>query len=151
VAPYDWTILLELQGLPRSIHVTRPMHMTRRPSTMPQFAVYRPDPRGWDRPFYWTENRDDAEGLIAYLRQDPWIDGCFIDKPEQWGQWEVVIWDGDRERRVATYPDKDSALHVACESSRPRTPESTLIVRDASGRHPKDVYMIQDRKAIRME
>lgn len=144
----DWSILPELHELPASISIMHPLHITVRTSTIPRFAVYRPDSRGWNTPFYWTETRADAEGLLAYLGQEPRNDGCFVGKPERPGEWEIVIDDAGGERVVGVYPDKVSSLQVACDSSYAGLPRSSLIVRDTSGAHPDEVYGIRERKAV---
>ncbi len=84
----DWTVLLDLAALPKAIQPTRPIAIESREAA-PDFVVYRPDPRGWNDIVYAGRSRGDAEGLLLFLKQDPWNSKCFIDAPEPVGEWTV--------------------------------------------------------------
>ena len=146
----DWTILLELQDLPRSIHVARPLFIEGRVSN-PRLTVYRPDPRGWNDAVYGAASSEDAESLLAYLRQDPWNDGCLVGEAELPGYWTILLHDRGVDQIVGAYPSKNSALSVACEYSLRNNPQSTLIVKDRSDTNSPDVYHIRDGRVVAVE
>jgi len=76
----DWTSLLDLAELPSSIYVTRPRYILSR-TLDPEHVLFRPDEMGNNLPVYNAASRHDAEGLLAFLKQDSFNELCFIGPP----------------------------------------------------------------------
>jgi hypothetical protein len=141
----DWSVLVDLKPLPRSIHVARPLFIESR-CTTPQFVVYRPDPQGWSTPIYNAASSTDAEHLLAFMNLDGWNEGCFIDDPEPPGKWATI--QGD-EVILGTGSDLNSALRFACDLSS-RNPSRSFQVKDISERND-EVYVVCDGRVLRNE
>jgi hypothetical protein len=77
----DWSVLLELRTLPKSIHSSRPLFIDSR-NQHPVCVVYRPNAQGRNSVLYQAASRDDARRLMDYLFRDVWNHSCFIGEPE---------------------------------------------------------------------
>jgi hypothetical protein len=127
----DWTVLREIEELPKSVQVTRALYVESRASN-PNCVVYRPDSRGWDDAIYRANDVIEAAGLLAFLQRDLWNSLCFIGPPEPRGEWRILQEARESVRTVGTYPGKTAALRVAYKLSlQPSHP--VLTVRDFSG------------------
>ncbi len=124
----DWTVLLDLGGLPHSISVSRPRFIDSRYSK-PECVVYRPSGAGWDSTVYKASSTKEAEDLLAFLKADEWNIACFIGPPEIAGLWSVIEEREGREHILATYPFRNGTLSVGCGMSA-KMPERTLTVRN---------------------
>ncbi len=147
-AQSDWTAILELRGLPRSIQLSRPLFIQSR-APNPKFAVYRPDPRGWNDPIYSAFSHRDAGSFLEYLKNDSWNDSCVVGPLELPGEWTIATKNDSKSRVFGAYPEKHVAIRVACEQSLKDSNLSSLVVSDSSGAHPNDVYYVADGIAVR--
>jgi hypothetical protein len=143
----DWKTLLELQKLPGSIIVTRPLFIESR-TTLPNCVVYRPDSRGWSDTVYRSFSYAEAKDFLSYLKKDAWNDHCYIGEPSPLGEWSIIVIDVDRERVIGAYAEKDLALKVACEMSIRQSIKQPISVKDLSGVHPSDVYKISSGRVL---
>jgi hypothetical protein len=125
----DWIVLLELQELPKSIVVRRPFFIESR-TVSPNWVLYRLDSRGWKTAIYAATSEDDAERLLAFIKQDEWNQACFVGKPEPPGKWVTV--QGGRVI-LGTCRGLNEALRFACEWSL-RYDAAEILVKDVSGK-----------------
>ncbi len=139
----DWTVLLDLSGLPSSIHVTRPNFIMSR-VVKPQYVVFRPDPAGWNAAVYNATSHHEAEELMKFLNQDKANDSCFIGPPEPEGCWSAIQKDNGQEHVLCTYPTRSTAISVACDISS-RRPLATLLVKDRLNTSKEQYVVSQGR------
>lgn len=132
----DWVVLLELQALPKSIIITRPLFIESR-NAHPKCVVYRPESQGWNTPIYKAASLIEADNLLTFMQQDTWNDRCFIGDPEPAGKWVII--QGDRVM-VGYGSELHAALRFACEWSLRYAPVA-LLVKDVSGAS-NDTYVI---------
>lgn len=128
----DWAILLELRELPSSVLLTRPVYIESRTSHS-MYAVYRPNPKGWDDAIYRTGTSGEAESLLRYMKDDRWNDSCFIGATEPQAKWSISQTTDGKVQLLGTYPEKALALSVACRMSLD-LPDSVLTVADLTKR-----------------
>jgi hypothetical protein len=132
----DWTVLIELEALPSSIYISRPLFIESR-NTNPIRVVYRHDPQGWKTPLYKAASTTEAERLLAYLKRDKWNDSCSIGEPEPGGEWAAI--QGGQVIR-GTGSGLNSALKFACQWSLRYAP-AELLVRDITGNN-KTIFVV---------
>lgn len=135
----DWSVLLELSDLPKSIYTMRPNFVLSRNLT-PSWVVFRPNPAGWSSVIYNASSRLDAEELLKFLKKDRFNEGCFIGPPEPEGLWSAIQTDEGHETVLCTYPTRSGALSVACNLSM-KTPASLLLVKDRSHANPQQYFI----------
>jgi hypothetical protein len=138
----DWSAILDLQELPTSIHITRPLFIESR-NVGPDCAVYRAHTQGWNTLLYRAASRTEAEDLLTFLRQDRWNEGCFIGEPEPPGKWATI--QGD-EVILGGGSELNSALRFACEWSLRYAPV-VLLVKDVSGIN-NDVHVVSQGRVL---
>lgn len=140
----DWTILFPLQGLPSFIFPTRPYRICSK-NDNPKAVVCRPDPHGWEDEVYFSPTWNEAEDLLAYLRQDDFNRDCYVGDFEPPGTWEAMT--ADRKEVLACYSDKNSTLRVACEMSLQK--RCDIVVVDALDRVSGRQYRIRNGFVVR--
>jgi hypothetical protein len=87
----DWPVLRELEALPPSIRIRDPSFIqSRATGADAAWAVFVPDPRGWDEPIYDVHSAADARGLLAYLTDGRPAAKWKIAPAIPRGDWEVV-------------------------------------------------------------
>jgi hypothetical protein len=144
----DWKVLLELEKLPESIIVTRPLFVESR-TTSPCCVIYRPDSRGWSDSVYRSSSYLEANEFLSYLKKDTWNDLCYIGEPSPLGEWSIIVLELDQQRVLGAYPEKNVALRVACEMSLRQEIGQPISVKDLSGLHPTETYKISLGRVMR--
>lgn len=139
----DWSVLIDLQPLPASIYVARPLFIESR-AISPQFVVYRPDPQGWNTAVYKATSRADAEALVDFIMADRWNEACFIGEPEPAGKWAIAHKD---EIILGTGSGLNWALKSACEMSQ-KNPSVMYRVVDIS-KTSSDVYRVYKGNVVK--
>lgn len=138
----DWSALLDLSELPKSVKVSCPLYIESRCSK-PAAAVFRRDPKGWNDPVYLAKSWDDAEALLTFLKQDRENYNCFIDNPPPKGDWATLR----GEEVLRGYgTELHIALQFACSFSE-QYPTSVLQVRDLS-RQNSQVFAVAAGKVV---
>jgi hypothetical protein len=138
----DWVALLELQQLPTSVFITRPLFVESR-NVHPKCVVYRPDARGWNTAVYKAASETEAEKLLAFMKQDAWNEKCFVGEPPPPGKWVIV--QGERVL-VGKGSELNEALMFACEWSL-RYGSTELLVKDSTGTS-KEVYVVSQGRVL---
>jgi hypothetical protein len=142
----DWTVVVELGDLPRSVFITRPLYIQSR-APKADAGVYRPHPSGWNDSVYVASSYTEAADLLSYLRQDEWNDQCFVGPPEPAGPWEIVRRVVEKEERVGVYPGLGSALKVACQMSL-NVDRASLAVRQLSRTAGARKYCVESGRVL---
>lgn len=88
----DWKTLKELAGISPSLYLYRPIEVQSRNET-PECTVYRETPFNWPDPVYHAKSKEEAESLLAFLKDGGHQGGYFIDKPPPKGDWAVFYGD----------------------------------------------------------
>jgi len=141
----DWTVLLDLLELPKSIPVMHPTFILSR-TTHPKNVVYRPQAAGWNSVIYYASSLTEAEQLLAFLTRDSFNEACFIGPPEPEGLWSATRNEDSQEKILCTYLTRNAALSFACtlslqDSSKP------LLVKDRS-HNSSDQYFVSGGKVV---
>lgn len=123
--------------------MTRPLFVESR-NTPVSCVVYRPDPQGWSVPIYQAKSRSEAEGLLAFLKQDSWNEACYVGDPEPPGDWIMVQ---GENIVLGNGRGLNWQLKSACEASL-RYGGKTIKVRDSSGSNNQE-YLISQGRVLR--
>jgi len=129
----DWSVLHELQGLPSSVNLRRPLFVESR-SKQPCYVVFRPQVQGWKIPVYKAEYWQEARSFLEFLSADEWNRGCFIADPEPTGRWVILHAESDAEYIMGPSSELWCVLKTACDMSLLSDDPSTVLrVKDLSG------------------
>lgn len=142
----DWTVIKDLQELPASVNVARPIFIQSRYEKADS-AVYRRDPRGWLKPVYYASEGTEATALLEFLSRDGKNEDCIVEATLPRGKWEIMGWSTTGPERLGMYPDLHTSLASAAHHSKD-IKYSEVVVENLDASPPSKVFVLREGRVV---